>query len=106
MMPNYEAAARAIVTAGWANETDGHVDSPVGHFAIVDLTTERTIIADILAEDDLTLEGLPPAWYIVSEDDQGNVAVLQYDTEAEARRAFDYLAGRYSEWADDVEPHL
>lgn len=96
MRDDIETALDLILTGGWANETTGHVDSPIGHVALIDLTTERDMMADVFDAD---LDTLPaPAWYVVVTDHLGFIHYVAYDTEAAARRDYDRLDRENVEW--------
>ena len=101
MMTDDERNLRALVTAGWANESDGHVDSPMGHFAIIDLVNDRHEMADVLEIDE---DELPAAhYYLVVEDSNGNVDVSTYYMFSSAEDEFRDLQQHYVLWADDGE---
>lgn len=106
MKTQIESAMQALVTAGWANGSTGEVESPVGHVAIVDLTSERAMLAQVLAEageGETDLEVIRPGWYVVVEDDQGNVTVTNPMSEAEAQAALRRAEAAYVEWSDADE---
>lgn len=104
MRSNLETALTTIITAAWANRTDGDVEAPSGHVSIVDCTTERDMLASILEEDldydgAPTIDDVPDKWFVVREDSHGLVFVSEYDTEREATVEFDALVAIYDEWA-------
>ena len=98
MRSNLETALTTIITAAWANRTDGSVEAPVGAVSLVDCTTERDMLARILGEA-LDYDGapdlidVPHKWFVVRENSDGLVFVTEYDTEREATRVFDALMG-------------
>lgn len=102
-----DGAFRSLVTAGWANESSGDVEAPCGHFALIDMTTERDMMRSILEETDEAecMDEIESAWYIVVTDSQGFVGHMQCDSEAQARFQFDELEAQYGDWlgSDDDE---
>lgn len=94
-----EHAARTIVTDGWANQSDGHVDAPTGAFALIILEPAE-VDADFLATWDLTSADVTPGYYLEQQDQQGNTSVTEFDTEWEARAAYTALEQQYQEWAE------
>lgn len=99
MRDDIETALDLIITGGWANETTGHVDSPTGHVALIDLTTERDAMVDAL---DVDLDTLPaPAWYVVATDQLGFIHYAAHDTESSARFYYDRLDREYAGWDTD-----
>lgn len=106
---------RQIVSAGWANKSDGHVESPVGHFSLVTISpTEMTeLVAGVFADHpydpaqfcakcDGFCQGLEsplyPGAYIVMEDNDGNTHVTEFLSDAAAERDFDESAKAYGVW--------
>lgn len=95
-------AARAIVTEGWANETGGSVEASTGHFALLTIEPNevdevRGAISEMLADPSQTVE---PGNYVIVENDQGFVTVLDYGTPQAARDYFTLLTEEYSRWCD------
>lgn len=106
MKSKTERAMQALITAGWANGSTGEVEAPTGHVAIVDLTTERAMMAQVLAdagEEEGDLDAIRPGWYVVVEDDQGNVGVTGPVSQAEAESSLRRAEAAYAEWGDDGE---
>lgn len=98
----YDAVARDIVSAGWANQSFGSVQES-GHFAL--LIIEPTEIDEIMRtfEFDLSREEVAAlaGYYIVREDSQGLVWLTSFDTKAEAEQMFKILEAAYQEaWGD------
>lgn len=100
-----DGAFRSLVTGGWANESSGDVEAPCGHFALIDMTTERAMMRDVLEEtgEAQLIEEIEPAWYIVVTDSQGFVGHMRCDSEAQARFQYDTLEAAYGEWLGDDE---
>jgi len=104
MKTRTENAFQALITEGWANESTGEVDAPTGHVAIIDMSTERTMMAQVLAETDeedpgALIETIRPGWYVVVEDSQGNVDVTGPVSEAEAQHALEQAEVEYGNWS-------
>ena len=91
MKTDIERAFQALITEGWANGSAGAVDEPGGHVAIIDMSTERAMMAQVLAETEdepeRVVEVIRPGWYVVTEDSSGNVHVHGPLSEAEAQSA-------------------
>lgn len=98
MMSNDERTLDGLVTAGWANASDGDVESPTGHFALIDLTTEREAMAELLDDDEILPD---PAWYVVIVDTIGNRYVESHRTEGDATIRYNDLERAYLAWHDD-----
>lgn len=92
----YDAVARDIVSAGWANDSFGSVQED-GHFAL--LTIEPNEVAEIVTglEFDLNVEeqAAMAGYYIVREDSQGLVWLTSFDTEAECKQMFRLMEAAY-----------
>lgn len=87
---------RAIVTAGWANESDGNVEAPTGHFAYV--TIEENEVSDVLDAIGFDEDFAPifPGAFIVMEDSDGNTELIEFSSNALA--AFRALQRDYAIW--------
>ena len=102
MSRDIDNAFKAIISNGWANETDGNVEAPMGFFAIIDLTTEREQITEILAEYELdgAMEHIEPSWYITTEDTRGFLS-YERSTEIAAKEWFKQMQKRYYKWSEE-----
>lgn len=98
-----EALFQAMVTDGWACESDGMVDAPTGHFAwVTNNPQDWSMVADAFA-DTLALYGEPdlPEFvgsFLIVEDSQGFVHITRYPTETAVRADFLRLQADLSEW--------
>lgn len=89
---------RQIVTAGWANMSDGHVESPVGYFSLVTIEpNELASLADAVFDGEETPTIYPGA-YLVVEDSGGNTTLNEYLSNNGALRAFKALQRMYNDW--------
>lgn len=96
-----DATFREIVTAGWANRSDGDVESPTGAFALVTIT---------LAELPELMEAVGIDWHLdaakqdlvgsfnVIENEQGQVWVLRYDSAKSATLAYEARVQSFERW--------
>jgi hypothetical protein len=102
MSRDIDNAFKAIIASGWANQTDGDVESPMGFFTIIDMSTEREQITDILSDADLdgAMEHIEPSWYITTEDSQGFLS-YERSTEIAAKEWFKQMQKRYFKWSDE-----
>ena len=110
MKTNDETVMQNIITAGWAVKSDGHVESPTGHFALVEIPEhmgERDEMMDAVYEttdavfgDDWEDEYILPesGWYIVTEDSQGFVHLYRHSGENAAKAAYARFEREYSTW--------
>jgi hypothetical protein len=92
---------KALVTAGWANESDGDVESVTGHFAIIDMSTERDMMRDVCEEMGVKwVDGIAYNWFTLREDSQG---FMHYEATNErgAHKWFNEMQERYSLWHDE-----
>lgn len=98
-----EALFDAIVSGGWANRSDGDVESPTGHFALVSNSREelpelRQAFSDVIdtygdvSDDDLI------GHFIVTTDSDGFVDVTRYPSVVSAASEFVTLSRRYTAW--------
>lgn len=97
-----EAIFDAMVTAGWADETDGDVET-FHHFALFRTITPDEVdrIGDEFG-DVLNTYGRPNAdelvgHFLVITGSEGHVTVLQYETESDAVHTFNTHQYAYSE---------
>lgn len=104
-----EAVLQAMVTGGWANESDGHVDSPQGHFARISNSDAEVHgmggVADTFADDIVLYEMASIdeliGHFLVREDSQGFVHVTEYDNPIDLTRDFHALQDEYALWNED-----
>lgn len=103
MRSNLESALDALVSAGWANSSDGDVEAPTGHFAIIDATTERATMGDVLEDTGLTIYDVPVAWFVVVTDSLGFIHPIECASEAEAWSLYREREREYVAWSDDTD---
>lgn len=103
MKTGLEAVLQAMVTGGWANESDGDVNSPTGHFARV--TVLPAEVGEVVAAFDDVLKVYPcdalvqlVGYWLVCENDAGFVTVIAFDNEPALTMAYQSLEDDYSEW--------
>lgn len=94
---------QTIVTGGWANQSDGSVESPTGHFALITIEpNERTELLDAFKGE---LQRTPyPGAYLLIEDSDGNATLTEYVSNGAAKRAYDQLDNAYTLWLLQGEP--
>jgi hypothetical protein len=95
---------RTIVTAGWANLSDGNVEAPTGAFSLVHIETNE--INDLVAAVfDGQVSPVPyPGDYLVLEDSDGNTTVTEYITLDRAMAAYNQLVIEFTIWDWDECP--
>lgn len=98
MSSEYDNSFRLLVTAGWADEVQGEVDSPVGHLSKMFLVHRKNF-------DDWRLvlmeEGLdvPSAGrYLVHENNMGIVVVFTYDSESDLDKDWESAEKELAQW--------
>lgn len=103
MSRDIDNAFKAIISAGWANQSDGNVEAPTGFFSIIDMSTERDMLREVLAESALddALGQIEPSWYLTMENNQGILYYAQAKDEAAAQEWFKSLCEKFYEWDED-----
>lgn len=101
---------KQVVTAGWANKSEGDVESPLGHFALICFTDneaqELYDAVEIGREYDDGRRQYPliePGNYLFCEDSDGNGAAYSFSFEWEATEVFDRRCHEYFEWCVKTE---
>lgn len=102
MKTGLEAVLQAMISGGWANESDGDVDSPVGHYARITNTPAEMhevslAFADVMSTYECESDALVGYWLVV-EDSQGNVSVTSFDNEYLLTAAYMDIDDAYSMW--------
>lgn len=113
MMPeiNTELAKsfKKIVTAGWAQHSNGDVESPTGHFAYIPISTnELNELVDACLEDGDAVP-VEEQYYVLVEDSDGNPHLYIYGSTREALDHFNQLTEQYERWLitdEDEKMHL
>jgi hypothetical protein len=125
-LPTYHAtkydSARDEVIALLADELEGYgqrddatgdVDAPTGWFALVTIPADVCLTGpamsglgiDAIVSNLANEYGVAPAdvagTHIVTHNSQGFVSVETFDSEEEARAAFECRADHYAEWSSD-----
>jgi hypothetical protein len=103
-------AFRSIVNAGWNVKSGGEVEAITGHFAVVEIPAhvgERAAMRDAVFSDnpdeETVFDSIPSGWFIVIEDSQGNIGLVNADDEADANQMFHNAEVEYAEWAGEAE---
>lgn len=100
-----EAVLQAMVTGGWANESDGSVEAPTGHFARVtnearDMDGVHDAFKDVIVTYGLGDESKLIGHFLVREDSNGMVSITAYDNPIALTRDFQQLQDDYAAWAE------
>lgn len=98
-----------MISSGYHDDETGHVDSPTGHVAIVDMTTpdggagrDLDVLRDTYLRDDPYATwpaDLERAWYVVRTDDHGFLDITTADAEG-ATDALEQAEQAYAAWDD------
>lgn len=103
-------AFRTIVTAGWANQSDGNVEAQGGHFALVTIMPSelQELTEAVFDQPGNELDGalIRPGAFILFEDSAGNSTLIEYASERSAQNQYDECEARYNDWMADggMEP--
>jgi hypothetical protein len=94
---------RQIVTAGWANKSDGNVEAPGGHFALVSISDDEYDELVDAVFDGQDMSGQPRESYlghfIVEEDSDGNTELIECKNLHEAENVYHSALREYNIWA-------
>lgn len=106
----YDNLFKQIITAGWAVQSDGDVESSWGYFSLIEIPShegEFTELMDALElddEDENLLRALPRGWYISIESSDGFIYVYEVTSgEIHAKALFSIRADHFSEWSEQRE---
>lgn len=109
-----------MATCDWANDSFGDVEAPTGYVWRISNTRDDIFGCfdqgnselDSLIEDQLKaydIEDTPEfrsslvGYFLVMEDSNGLVFVLQFPTEQDLLSVYSTLQDEYEAWADDIE---
>lgn len=93
-------AFQQIVTAGWANMSDGEVEAPTGHFAFINIEpAELAELTSAVFDDDASASIIYPGSYILIEDSHGNATLMEYRLKSKALEVLRHLMREYALWA-------
>jgi hypothetical protein len=107
----YDAMFKDVITSGWADSSDGNVESNTGYFTLT--TIERNEVTDYLTNFatvsnlDARTQSYIHAWpgqlaghYVTQEDNNGIIRVWAYDSYHEALDQYAKLEQQYADWDD------
>ncbi len=104
---------KTIITAGWNVKSDGDVQSPTGHFALVEIPLHAGELAEMLDACDLdpTQHAIPmEGWYVVRENNDGLVEYFGYPHSGPGKREAEAQYARherdFSSWMHGAEDVL
>lgn len=109
MKTPFESVVQAIITAGWSNQSDGDVDAPTGHFAIVEVPALDKELADMVdalldtvdGEEVVALCTAERGHYMVVETSEGQVHITGPFKEAPAKFWFLSMQKTLEEWTNN-----
>ena len=107
-MPMHDSTRDQILDAmaidGWANASDGNVESPTGYFSRIsnDVADIVSIIDAFggIGDVDFDISELI-GHFMVAKDSQGLLYVWQYPSESALVAEYDTLVSEYSTWLGD-----
>lgn len=97
-----ETAFRTLVTAGWANVSDGDTKATTGFFAMIDMTTERPMMTQVLVEAGIepqVIDRIESGWYMVTENDDGLIFIAGPQQENRVSQWYEAKAAEYAAWS-------
>ena len=92
---------------GWANESDGNVESPTGYFSrISNDVADIVSIIDAFGEFAFSIDenfdfSLLVGHFIIVTNSSGFLYVFEFGNEADTKREYDTLVSEYSTWLGD-----
>lgn len=91
-----------VVTSGWANLSDGNVESSTGHFAVIHINPpELAELAD--AVFDGAEHTVKAGSFLLAEDSDGNATLYSYDSLDACMMDFNRLQAAYEKvWKTSV----
>lgn len=99
---DFARACQQIVTAGWANLSDGDVDAPGGAFALISIEpAELDNLIDSVFDGEEPPVKIYPGNYVVVEDSNGNAEIHEFVSHEGAMRAFEFKSKYYTKWAEE-----
>jgi hypothetical protein len=92
-----------IVTAGWANKSDGSDDFGK-NFALINIEpAEMKELIDAVFDGGEPLTKIYPGSYVLVEDSDGNATLTEYLADSVSNAEYDRLYAEYTAWLDTVE---
>jgi hypothetical protein len=103
----YDNLWKAIITAGWNDESSGDVEAPCGFFTITSYSpADAAGFQDLLSHQDYGSDfqqlftELETGFYVTTENSLGMIFVFHVQTEAEAREWYRLMSNEYVGWED------
>lgn len=98
----YDRLFKSIVSSGWANESDGNVESVTGYFALIEIPSnigelqemQHAVDESSLIEDEWPESG----WYTCYENSDGLIFVFEWRNEAAARDWYSKQEELFGRW--------
>lgn len=99
----YDSLFKEIITAGWCIKSDGHVESPQGYFALVEIPAHRGELVEMFdAVEPQSLGDLDEwpesGWYVTVENSDGLIHVYKCAAKYLAEDAFAEREGAFARW--------
>ncbi len=96
-------AFREAVTAGWNNLSDGNVEAPTGHFAIISIEESELKEFNEVFEEQVGDYTFVTGFYLLTEDSDGNSRLREYQTLDDSLKVFNELQVEFSAWSDEED---
>ena len=104
-----ESIMQALITAGWNNKSNGDVESPTGHYAVVEIPKDDNELADMVdaildmatGAEIVALCTSGRGFYTVTENSYGHVFINGPYTEKQTTEWFESKDDAYGEWVGD-----
>lgn len=95
---------KKIVSGGWAQHSNGEVESPTGHFAYIPISINELVeLSAACLDDDDDEAPVESQYYVFVEDSDGNGSLYIYGSTREALDHFNQLTADYERWLGDDE---
>lgn len=100
---------KSIVTGEWGVKSDGDVEAPVGHFALVEIPLNLRERADMVDackneyDDEDDWNTLEPGWYLCRQESSGLMYAFKVESQGAAEFGYTQMLAEYSRWATEDE---
>jgi hypothetical protein len=94
----FDRLFKELVTIEWCVKSDGHVESPQGYFAIVEIPSHPGELNEMMEALSTPYDFPASGWFITVEDNMGFIFVYRTSGEAQANELYDLLLDQYVKW--------
>lgn len=98
----FDNAFKQIVSAGWANKSDGNVEAPCGYYALIEVPEhegENVAMREAVTDfDKIEMNWPEPGWYTTTENSDGIILVFKHASQYAAQLAFNSIEASFLRW--------